>query len=150
MKYAYELSNKTFLSLFEEKSLDPKYFSHLGHIRLAWIYLNKYEHSMAVDKACVGIKAYASSLGATDKFNMTMSVAMMEIISHRINKLDDKSWQTFMANNTDLIENSFAILLKYYSKEQLFSNAAKMTVLKPDLRPIESASETEAFGLHSL
>jgi hypothetical protein len=47
-----------------------------------------------------------------------------------------------MTNNTDLIENSLAILLEYYSKEQLFSNAAKMTVLKPDLRLIESASET--------
>jgi len=133
MKHFDELSNETFLSLFEEKSLDPKYFSHLGHIRLAWLYLNKYEYSIAVDKTCVGINAYASSLGATDKFNITMTVAMMEIIFNRINRLDVKSWQIFMTNNTDLIENSLAILLEYYSKEQLFSNAAKITVLKPDL-----------------
>jgi len=142
MKQLDELSDETFLSQFEEKSLDPKYFSHLGHIKLAWIYLNKYEYSIAVDKTCVGVNAYAASLGAKDKFNMTMTVAMMEIMFNRINRLHDKSWQKFMTNNTDLIENSLAILFKYYSKEQLFSNAAKMTVLEPDLRPIESASET--------
>lgn len=67
---------------------------------------------------------------------MTITVAMMEIMFNRISRLNDKSWQSFITNNTDIMEDSLAVLLKYYSKEQLFCNAAKLAVLKPDITPI--------------
>ena len=34
------ISHQQFLEQFENQTLDPNYFDHRGHIRLAWLYLN--------------------------------------------------------------------------------------------------------------
>lgn len=44
------LSNREFLAQFKDKTLNPVHFKHVGHLRLAWIYLNHYDlETSAVD-----------------------------------------------------------------------------------------------------
>jgi len=130
------LSHVQFLQQFENQRLDPIHFDHLGHIRVAWIYLIRYEYLVAVDKVCTGIKAYANSIGAKDKFNTTITIAIMQIMSKRLNDVSDKSWQNFCAKNLDILEDALSLLLQHYSKEKLFSNTAKLNVIQPDIKPI--------------
>lgn len=77
------LSDEDFFSQFEALTLDPVHFTHLGHLRLGWLYLERYDTASAIDRACKGIKAYAESLGASTKFNLTMTNAFIRIIAAR-------------------------------------------------------------------
>ena len=75
------MSDDEFLCQFERLVLNPECFNHEGHCRLAWIYLRRLPMDEAIQRACVNIKAFASSLGASDKFHFTMTQAFMCIIA---------------------------------------------------------------------
>ncbi|NQZ32688.1 MAG: hypothetical protein HRU06_15580 [Oceanospirillaceae bacterium] len=137
MKQSTRLTDDQFLQQFENHRLDPASFNHLGHLRLAWLYLTKYQYAVAVDKICTGIQTYALSLGASDKFNKTITIAILQMIYIRQQQFTYKSWPSFVTNNPDIIEDVLSLLLAHYSKERLCSNLAKATFVKPDIKPIE-------------
>jgi hypothetical protein len=130
------LSDKTFLTQFESKTLDPVHFSHLGHIRLAWLYLNRMPLDTALEKVCSGINSYAISLGANSKFHLTITDALVRIIAKRINASDDKSWSFFLEQNNDLISDAQSILAQHFSEKLLFSEVARSTLVEPDLKSL--------------
>ena len=78
------INDSDFLQQFEDHTLDPSHFDHLGHLRLAWLYLNRYELELAIDKVTNGISGYAASLGATDKFQHTLTEALVRNMADRI------------------------------------------------------------------
>ena len=131
-----QLDDATFLEQFENQTLDPVQFSHLGHLRLAWLYLEKNDVDTASKKVCTGIKVYAGSLGAHDKFHMTITDSLVRIIDARIRANQIETWEGFVNNNQDLVEDALSLLERYFSKEVLFSAQAKMTLVTPDLQPI--------------
>lgn len=136
MQHLPTLTDSQFLTQFENHSLDPIHFKHRGHIRLAWLYLTMYDFSKAVEKTCTGIKYYALSLGASDKFNKTITVAIMQIIYSRLQGLNDNSWQGFATSNADILDDALSLLLEHYSAQRLFSQSAKTTFIAPDIQPI--------------
>jgi hypothetical protein len=73
-----------FLKTFENKELDPSSFDRLGHLRLAWLYLNNCKIEAAIDKVANGISDYATSLGATDKFQYTLTEAIVRGMANRL------------------------------------------------------------------
>ncbi|NMP31572.1 hypothetical protein HII17_08360 [Thalassotalea sp. M1531] len=131
-----ELSDTKFRQQFESCTLDPAYFNHLGHLRIAWLYLSEFPLEKAVDLACSGIKFYAESLGATDKFNYTITDAIIRIIHRRIKLQEIKEWSLFLSNNEDLVLNALEVLLNHYSKALLFSNRARQSLVQPDIKTI--------------
>ncbi len=130
------IDNQVFLSQFEDLSLDKAYFNHRGHLRLAWLYLQQNELELAIHKVCTGIQAYAESLGAKDKFNLTITDATVRIMARRIESMPDKSWRLFLACNTDLVNDALSVLTQYFSKHRLLSEEARVKLIKPDLKDI--------------
>jgi hypothetical protein len=130
------ISNQAFLTQFENQTLDRAYFNHLGHLRLAWLYLQVDDLETVVNKVCTGIKAYAISLGAKQKFNLTITDAIVRIMAQRIDAMPHKSWPLFLERNTDLIEDALSVLTLYFSKERLLSEEARISLLAPDLKNI--------------
>lgn len=129
-----ELDDSEFISQFEDLSLDPKLFNHLGHLRIAWLYLRLYELNDANERVCGGIKAYAESLGAKDKFNLTITDSLVRIMAKRIDKT--QSWEEFLDSNPDLVSDALRVLLEHYSEDVLFSEQAKIELLETDIEPI--------------
>ena len=103
MTISDQITDETFLKQFENLTLDSKYFNHIGHIRLAWLYITQYGLESAMAKIFVGIPAYAGSLGASDKFHATITDAIVRIIAKRMAVGDENSWQTFVEHNSDLV-----------------------------------------------
>mgnify|MGYP005989643207 CR=1 FL=1 len=128
------LSDKEFLMLFENKTLHHKHFNHIGHIRIAWLYLSNNTIEQAIALTCVGINEYAESLGAKDKFHKTITTALVHIIYKRISSraVSGLCWHDFINRNSDLIDNALSILYQHFSKELLFSDLAKHEVVSPD------------------
>lgn len=130
------LNDQTFIEQFEQCSLDPVHFNHTGHIRLVWLYLQQNEEKIALHKVCEGIKAYAAGLDANEKFHLTITHSLVKLIALRNKSNKVPSWQTFVKQNRDLVDDSFALLLQYFSKQRLCSELARTQLLEPDLKAI--------------
>lgn len=128
--------NDEFLQQFENHTLDVERFDHLGHIRIAWIYLTKYPLDDAIEKVNKGIASYAKSKGANDKFQLTLTEAIVRILATRLLPNVDHSFKNFLSENQDLITDLPLILEKHYSKEMLYSERAKKVFIAPDIQPI--------------
>lgn len=96
------MNNDIFLKQFEMKTLDPKQFNNLAHIRITWLYLNLYEYDSAVNKICDGIQNYALSQGATNKFDKALTIVIIEIIYLRMQGTKSICFQEFITQNPDL------------------------------------------------
>ena len=47
------LSDADFIDQFERKILSPEHFNHIGHLRLAWLYLQKNSLTNAVKRMLI-------------------------------------------------------------------------------------------------
>jgi len=131
-----EISNDKFLEYFENQTLPPDLFDHWGHLRLAWLYLRKYPLQIAIDKVTTGIKVYANSLGATNKFQHTLTEAIVRIMAIRMKKKDADTLEAYLADNQDLVEDISAVVATHYSYDLLNSERARTEFVSPDLAEI--------------
>lgn len=130
------LSDQEFIQQFEALTLDPVHLNHQGHLRLAWLYLQKDHLGRAIELTCSGIKAYAESLGATDKFHYTITDALVRVIWQRMKDVQSTDWRAFLESNQDLQKDALQVLYQYYSEHVLFSEDAKTSWVPPDLKRI--------------
>ena len=130
------LSDNEFISQFENQTLDKIHFDHIGHLRLSWLYLESNDVEQAINKISEGINLYATSLGAKDKFNITITDAIVRIMAKKINLMPKRHWQLFLRDNSDLVDDCFSVLCQYYSKHILNSDLARTSLIPPDIRPI--------------
>ena len=131
-----DLTESDFQSQFEDQSLPSEYFNHIGHLRIAWIYLSQNSIELALSKTSSGIKLYATSLGAPDKFHVKITDAIIRIISKRREIMKVKDWSLFLSDNADLVEDAIGLLSQFYTKELLFSFTAQTQLIEPDKRAI--------------
>lgn len=130
------LSDEDFLSSFNDCSAPPSVFNHEGHVRIAWIHLQRYPLAHAIQLTCDGIERFASHLGAPDKYNRTLSEALMRIMASQGASDARLSWDGFLLQNHELLEDAKQLLGRYYSNELLTSMEAKDTFLPPDISPL--------------
>lgn len=107
------LNDEVFISAFEDLSLPPELFDHKGHMRICWLYLNRYPLNIALQRTCDGIQSYATSLGATDKFNYPLTEAFVRIMSQRIEANTTANWPTFLDLNKDLADDAVGVIRQY-------------------------------------
>lgn len=129
------LTDEVFLSQIRRCTLPPEYFSHEGHLRLAWLLATTSSGASEASKqACLIIKKYASSLGAADKYHHTITEFLQRLVCDRQSRLQFTSWQSFLAANQDLILDCLSLLDQYYDNEVLFSDKAKSQYITPTKR----------------
>jgi len=122
------MTDDEFFARVGDCSLAPAQFNHRGHVRLAWICLQRYELEAAVGAACTMLAAYAASLGAAGKFHRTMTEALMRLQWPR-RRL---AWPAFAEAGAGLA----AELARCYSGSLLASDAARARFVAPDLAPL--------------
>lgn len=127
------LDDKEFLEQLENLTLDPCHFSHLGHLRLAWLCLNDMGTENAVIKVCTIIKNYAESLGAHKKFNLAVTDAFVRIMATRMNKGKSGGWVSFLRYNPDLVEDALSVLEQYFSQKTLARKDVQTSLNQPDI-----------------
>ena len=131
------ISDEAFLKQFESQALSPEHFDHVGHVRLAWLYLSTHNLNDAIELTCDGISKYARSLGADKKFNKTITVTIVRIIALRMKHTEQNNWMAFVEANPDLIKDARALLLTFYSEKRIFSEQARTSYLLPDIMNIQ-------------
>ena len=120
----YEEYTDAFLS----QEVDANDFSHLDHVCVAREILLRFDFLMAVQIFSESLHAMALNAGASDKLNLTVTLAFMSIISERMDSGEDL--ESFVKTNQDLLHTDF--MEEYYTTERLNSSKAKGMFLMPD------------------
>lgn len=130
------MTDEDFLARFNDCTLPPAEFNHRGHIRIAWIHLQRYPFDEAVRRTCEGIQRYATSLGAAGKFHWTMSEAMMHLL--RAAGADERSlaFEIFLSRNDELLSDARGRIGRHYSEALLATAEARERLVDPDLSPL--------------
>ena len=132
------MTDDQFLSELDECSLHPADFDHLGHVRLAWICLQRYPMGQAVERTCDTIRIYATHLGAPDKFHRTVTEALMHLLAQGGAADRTRSFHDFISANDELIAQTRIRLSDHYSAALLSSAEARAAFVAPDRAPLAS------------
>lgn len=129
-------ADEDYLIKFENRDLRPESFDHRGHLYMAWLHLSHYGPEEAVARVCNGIRELAAKFGAPEKYNRTLTEALMRIIHGRMQQRKHDSFNAFLDDNPDLVCDAEGLLYRHYSRDRLQSTAARTAWVAPDRRPI--------------
>lgn len=137
MENHFRFSDEEFQHQFKTYTLNPEYFSHEAHIRLACIYISKHEISKALKTIEKQLMDYVAHLGEHDKFNKTLTLAATKAVYHFMLKSKSDNFKDFIAEFPQL-KNSFRTLIDcHYGFDIFTSQKAKTKFLEPDLLPFD-------------
>jgi hypothetical protein len=126
-----ELTDSEFVRMFETCELPNECFHHRDHIRLAWIYLQRYGELEAGRQMGQAIRNFAAHHGKSDKYHETLTVAWLRLVQSAIArtpqaaKIEDLSIAAPELLDKRTIE-------KFYSPAALASDKARTSWVEPD------------------
>lgn len=138
MKDHFQYSNEQLEQLFEDCTLPPEYFSHEAHLRLAWIHIRRYGVEQAIANITTQIKAYATSLGAAQKYHHTVTVAAVKVVEHFMGRSDSDDFAALIVEFPRIKYQFKELLFSHYSVDIFALESARFQYLEPDLLPFDS------------
>lgn len=127
------MTDDEFIAKFEDCSLAGRPFHHADHVKMAFLYLNRYPALEALQRFSSSLAKFAAAQGRPDLYNETITWAFLLLIRERMARTGDKqTWEQFAAGNADILNWKENILKRYYREETLGSALAKGTFLFPD------------------
>ena len=130
------MTDDEFFTGLVDCTLAPAHFNHAGHVRLAWICLQRHAPEQAIALACETISRYATHLGAAGKFHRTISEALMRMLLAQGAAQAGLGWEAFRQRSADLLADAKAQLARHYSDHLLASELARTSFVAPDLAPL--------------
>ena len=135
MTNATELTDLEFVRMFEACELANDSFRHRDHIRLAWIYLERYGEPEARGQIAGAIRKFAAQHGKTDKYHETITVAWLRLVRSAMARVPlDASFEELTIAAPELLDKR--TIEKFYSTAVLASEAARTYWVEPDLQPL--------------
>ena len=131
------MTDEDFLAAFEDCSIPKAEWTHEAHVRMAWLYLRRRPLIEVIPDVRGSIKRYNGSLGNTEGYHETITVAFLTLIDERVDRESSvETFASFSAAHPDLLDHKMSALLAYYSREVLFSREATLVFVEPDLAPL--------------
>ncbi len=118
------------LENFEQKDMGNCNFGHKQHVIGAYLLLQKYDFITAAYHYASSIQIIAKNAGMEHKYNTTITLSLLSLISERMESSNDHDIDTFITNNPDLIKKN--PLKKYFTQTRISSDMAKRILLLPD------------------
>lgn len=131
------LTDAEFLSLFKRNELDPRCFDHMAHLRLAYLYIQRFGLHTAISEVCKQLKAFTEKQGEPEKYNETVTTAAVRAVNHFMNKSRATQFKSFIKSFPKLRDNLKELLSQHYGIDIYNSEIAKSTFLQPDLQPFD-------------
>lgn len=114
----------------DQGTLTPTRFDHRAHLQVAYEMLAEDDFLAAAQRYASGIRRLAAAAGAPDKFNLTITLAFLSLISERLARQPPGGFDAFIATNPDLLQPD--LLASRYSAQRLNSPEARSILLLPD------------------
>lgn len=127
------MNESEWMQAFESSALPLVSFHHADHVKMAFLYLQKYPPLEALDRFSSALARLAAANGKPTLYNETVTWAFLLLIRERIARAEtSQTWTAFSAANADLLSWDKNVLKKYYLPETLTSELAKRVFLFPD------------------
>ena len=118
------------IAQFEAGDIDAEQFDHQAHVYIAWLYIRKYGLCGTLARFDSAIRQLVKKLGAENKYNATITVFFLIIISER--SKDGENWEAFATRNADLLQDSRTLLTRHYTEATIFSDDARKHFQMPN------------------
>ena len=134
------MTDHEFLDAFETCRLPNELFHHRDHLRLAWIYLQRYGGPDAPVRIGESIRRYAAQHGKADKYHETVTVAWLRLVAGSADRSGAASLEDLLAACPELLDKN--TLHRYYSPQLLASEFARLQFVPPDRHALPSLSQS--------
>jgi hypothetical protein len=125
-------TDEELLEEFESCTVPGEEFRHREHVRVAFLYLNRYPLLDALRRFSTALARYAASMGKAQRYHETITWAYMFLVNERREPSQD--WEEFCKANPDLLDWKNSILARYYNRETLGSEQARRKFIMTDRR----------------
>jgi hypothetical protein len=122
------MTDDAFLARFEAGRLAS--FTHRDHLRVAFAYARRGGIEHAIDRARHGLRHITAAHGQPERYHETLTTAWARVIAHHA-IAHTGGFDAFVAAHPRLLDRD--LLLAHYSRERLFSAAARQRFVEPDL-----------------
>jgi hypothetical protein len=127
------MTEHEWMAEFEKCTLPNGSFHHADHVKMAFLYLQKYPPLEALNRFSSALRRFAAAQGKPDLYNETITWGFVLLIRERMARASSpQSWAEFSVSNADLLLWDNNVLKKYYFPETLSSELAKRVFLFPD------------------
>lgn len=133
MQDHYAFSDTAFEAQFKAGTFPAELFTHEAHLRLAWIHIHRYGVAQAEENIVQQLQDYVAHLGATDKFNMTLTVAAIKAVAHFKAKANHTHFKDFITAFPRLQTHFKELLAQHYQNVSYTSEEAKRVFVEPDV-----------------
>src|SRR5687768_6433387 len=132
------MTDEAFARAFEAGTVTPEQFDHVAHLRVAWVYLREAGSAdAALPRMRDAIQRFAAAAGASQKYHETITVVWMRLLEDAGTQVARRcELSELLGLRPELADKNLP--LKYYSRQHLFSDAAREAYVPPD---IESGTE---------
>jgi hypothetical protein len=132
------MTDEAFARAFEAGTVTPEQFDHVAHLRVAWVYLREAGSAdAALPRMRDAIQRFAAAAGASQKYHETITVVWMRLLEDAGTQVARRcELSELLGLCPELADKNLP--LKYYSRQHLFSDAAREAYVPPD---IESGTE---------
>ena len=130
-----QLTDREFEKQFATGTLNPAWFTHEAHLRLAWIHIRQYGMEQAIENVSIQLVRFTELLGARDKFNTTVTVAAMKAVEHFMKRSATDNFSALILEFPRLKTDFKKLMSAHYGIDIFTSARAKAEYLEPDLLP---------------
>jgi hypothetical protein len=123
------MTDDAFLARFETGTLES--FGHRDHLRVAFAYARRGGIDHAVDRARRGLRHITAAHGEPERYHETLTTAWARVVAHHALAAGDDGFDDFLAAHPQLLRRD--LLLGHYTRDRLFSSAARARFVEPDL-----------------
>jgi hypothetical protein len=122
-----------FLADFEACRIPICGFRHREHLRAAWAFIKRHGFSEATVMMEACVRRFAAHHRHAQKYHHTMTAAWMHLVAAHALPHPVPTFDTFIEEHSRLLDQS--LIERFYSREALFSDRARVHWVEPDLRP---------------
>jgi hypothetical protein len=125
---------------FESGTLPRAEWTHAAHLTTALFYVRAYGQDEAARRLQTGIRRYNAAVGGDPSaYHDTITLAWVAVVARFLEDDDRGQPLTVLADRLVAQCGEKDYLLRFYSRERLFSPEARAGWLPPDRAPIERA-----------
>jgi hypothetical protein len=133
------MNDEEHLQRFEDHTLPIERWNHRAHLKVAYLYLQRYSFAETLSHLQTGIRAYNTAKGIVDSptggYHETMTQAWLHLVHTTLCQFGPAdSADAFFDAQSQL--NGKRALLLFYSRDRIMSAEAKASFVEPDLAPL--------------
>ncbi|MFO0891644.1 MAG: hypothetical protein U0790_21175 [Isosphaeraceae bacterium] len=132
---------ESFIRSFEGCTLPASEWTHGKHLTMALWYLLRHPRDEATRLIREGIQRYNLSTGNRTGYHETITLAWIAVISEFLENQVRSRPVAELAMELDAACGQKDHLLRYYSRDRLFSSEARRRWVSPDLRPLQGPAK---------